>query len=126
MSLYRIKKYYLESRGKETSYIKLNIGTLTALVTSCLKTAFWDTLLKEIKGKLFGTGRRKRKVSTYWMTVRKQETIGNWKRNHSIVVLGNLVTENITDLSQVKLTEGEKEILTMDKISCSNLYHLTV
>jgi hypothetical protein len=33
--------------------------------------------LKEIKGKLGGTGRWGRKVSNYWMTGRKQEDAGN-------------------------------------------------
>jgi hypothetical protein len=33
--------------------------------------------LKEIKGKIRGTGRQGRKVSNYWMTGRKQEDDGN-------------------------------------------------
>jgi hypothetical protein len=28
------------------------------------------------------TGRRARDVSSYWMTLRKREDIGNWNRKH--------------------------------------------
>ena len=40
-------KYYLQSRSTEISYIQYNEGRLTGLVTSCVGTAFWNTLLKE-------------------------------------------------------------------------------
>jgi hypothetical protein len=63
-------------KEEETFYIQQNRGRLTSLVTCCVETAFCDTLLKELIGKIAGTGRRGRKVSTYWMTVRKQEDVG--------------------------------------------------
>jgi hypothetical protein len=40
-------KYYLESRSRGISYMKLVNGRLTGLVTFCIETAFYDRLLKE-------------------------------------------------------------------------------
>jgi len=34
----------------------------------------------EMKGKIGETGRRGKKVSTHWTSVRKPEGTGNWKR----------------------------------------------
>jgi hypothetical protein len=42
-----MKKYYLESRSRGISYIKLVNGRLTGLVPFCVKTAFNNRLLKE-------------------------------------------------------------------------------
>jgi hypothetical protein len=41
------KKYYLESRSREISYMKYVNGKLTGLVTFCVETAFYNRLLKE-------------------------------------------------------------------------------
>jgi len=42
-----MKKYYKESRRKETFYIKYNERRLTRWATSCKGTVFYNTLLKE-------------------------------------------------------------------------------
>jgi hypothetical protein len=40
-------KYYLESRSRRISYMKLANGRLNGLVTFCAETAFYNGLLKE-------------------------------------------------------------------------------
>jgi hypothetical protein len=42
-----MKKYYLQSRSRGISYMKDVNGRLTGLVTFCVKTAFYNGLLKE-------------------------------------------------------------------------------
>jgi len=42
-----MKKYYVETRKKDSSYIQYNEGKLNALVTPCAGTAFQTTLLKD-------------------------------------------------------------------------------
>jgi hypothetical protein len=42
-----MKKYYLESRSREISYIKYVNGRQTGFVTFCIETAFYNGLLKE-------------------------------------------------------------------------------
>jgi hypothetical protein len=42
-----MKKYYLESRSREISYMKYLNGRRTGLVTFWLETAFYNGLLKE-------------------------------------------------------------------------------
>jgi hypothetical protein len=41
-----IKKYYIKQRMTRISYIQ-NVGRLTELVTPCVGTVFWNTLLNE-------------------------------------------------------------------------------
>jgi len=38
-------KYYIESRSRGISYIQQTEGRVTGLVTSCVVSAFWNTLL---------------------------------------------------------------------------------
>jgi hypothetical protein len=42
-----IKKYGLESRSREISYMKYANGRRTGLVTFCVENAFYNGLLKE-------------------------------------------------------------------------------
>jgi hypothetical protein len=62
-----MRKCYLESRVRGTSYIKKVNGRLTGLVTFCVEIAFYNRLLKErsrgggIKVKI-RRGRRGRKL----------------------------------------------------------------
>jgi ribosomal protein S26 len=42
-----MKKNYLESRSRGTSYMKYVNGRLTVLVAFCVETAFYNRLLKE-------------------------------------------------------------------------------
>jgi hypothetical protein len=42
-----MKKYYLESRSREISYMKQLNRRLTGLVTFCVETVFYNRLLKE-------------------------------------------------------------------------------
>jgi hypothetical protein len=42
-----MKKYSLESRSREISYMKEVNGRLTGLVKFCVETAFYNRLLKE-------------------------------------------------------------------------------
>jgi hypothetical protein len=42
-----MKKYYLESRSREISYMKYVNGRRTELVTFCIETASYNGLLKE-------------------------------------------------------------------------------
>jgi hypothetical protein len=56
-----MKKYYLESKSRRISYMKYVNGRLTGLVTFCVETAFYNRLLKEIKGGIEVTGRRGRR-----------------------------------------------------------------
>jgi hypothetical protein len=46
-----MKKYYLKSRSRGISCMKLVNGRLTGLVTFCVETAFYNRLLNErLKG----------------------------------------------------------------------------
>jgi hypothetical protein len=74
-----VELYYKESRRKGTSYIQWKEGRLTRLVTSCVLTASCNTLLKLTDGT---DGKTRKKTSSYSMTLRKRESIGNWKRKH--------------------------------------------
>jgi len=43
-----------------------------------------DCLLKHFsEGKIWGTGRRWKRISSYWMSLRKRKGTGTWKRNYS-------------------------------------------
>jgi hypothetical protein len=42
-------KYYIQPRRKETTYAQLSEERLTGVVTSCVGTAFYKTLVKERK-----------------------------------------------------------------------------
>jgi len=42
-----MKKYYLESRSRGISYMKIANGRLTGLVTFCVETAFYNRILKK-------------------------------------------------------------------------------
>jgi hypothetical protein len=42
-----MKMYYLESRGREISYMKYVNGRQTELGTFCVETAFYNGLLNE-------------------------------------------------------------------------------
>jgi hypothetical protein len=55
-----MKIYYLESRGREISYMKYVNGRRTGLVTFCVETAFYSGLLKE-RYKGDGSDRKTRK-----------------------------------------------------------------
>jgi hypothetical protein len=57
-----MKKYYLESRSRGISYVKEVKGRLTALVTFCVKTAFYNRLVEgKIKGGKEVTKTRKKR-----------------------------------------------------------------
>lgn len=74
----KIKNYYKGSRSNVTSCIQLNEESLTGLLTSCIETAFKYTLLKE---KLKRREDEKEDLSSYWMTLGKEDTV-NLKRKH--------------------------------------------
>jgi len=55
---------------------------------------------ERIEGRLEVTirrGRRRRKLP--WMTIRKRENTGNWKRKHQFALCGELALEETMDLS---------------------------
>jgi len=55
---------------------------------------------ERIEGRLEVTirrGRRRRKLP--WMTLRKRENAGNWKRKHQFALCGELALEETMDLS---------------------------
>jgi hypothetical protein len=52
--------------------MRLTKGSLNGLLTSCVITAFYNTLLKERYG---GRKDEEEEVSSYWMTVRKREDV---------------------------------------------------
>ena len=56
-----------------TSYIQWNEGRLTGLVTFCVGTAFWNTLLKEIYK---GREDEEEDVSSCWMALREVDKKG--------------------------------------------------
>jgi hypothetical protein len=57
-----MKKYYLESRIREISYVKYVNRRRNELVTFCVETAFYNGLLKEkYKGGIEVTGRQGRR-----------------------------------------------------------------
>jgi hypothetical protein len=63
--------YCAESRKKRTSYIEYSERRLIRLVSSCVETAFQDTLLKERqKGR---EDEEEEDVSSCWVTLRKKE-----------------------------------------------------
>jgi len=49
-------------------------------------------------------------VSSYWMTSRKREDTGNWKRVHSIALCGELSSEDSMDYREDRLRDDEDEI----------------
>jgi hypothetical protein len=67
-----MKNDYEGSRRKGAFYIQFNGGGLTGLVTSCVRTAFYNTV-----GMIEQRGVEKEDVSNYWMTLRKQEDTTN-------------------------------------------------
>jgi hypothetical protein len=56
-----MKKYCLESRSIEISYMKYINGRRTGLVTFCVETAFYNRLLKERWGGIEVAGRQGRR-----------------------------------------------------------------
>jgi hypothetical protein len=56
-----------------------------------------------------------RDVSRCWMTLRKQEDTGSWRRKFRIAIFGDLRLEEAMDLSQDKL------LLDLD-ITCARRY----
>jgi hypothetical protein len=81
--LWETKKYYVQLSREGTSQIQYNERRLTGLVTSCVGTAFWNTLLKKHREKGRGDGKTRKKIwSKYWMTVKILEYTVNWKRKH--------------------------------------------
>ena len=76
------------------------------LVTHCIGTASWNTILKERENEGWKWWEGKEEdVSSYWITLRKLEDIVNWKRKHYIALPGELALEEAVDLSQDKTTE---------------------
>ena len=74
------KASVIKSKGGEEypANNKKKEGRLTELVTSCIGTAFYNTLLKE----RYREGQKWREdededVSSYWMTLKKREGTGN-------------------------------------------------
>ena len=62
-------------------YIQSNEGRQTGLVTSVVRTAFWDTLLTEIWREGYKwRDNEEEGVSSYWNTARKGEDTINWKK----------------------------------------------
>jgi len=58
-------------------------------------------LLKHItEGKIDGRWRRGRRLSGYWIILRKRGDTGAWKRKQWIAQLGELASEEAVDLSQ--------------------------
>jgi hypothetical protein len=70
-----MKKYCLESRSREISYMKYVNGRRTCLVTVCVETAFYNELLKErYRGWEEEVKEGKEEdVGSYWMKLRKGE-----------------------------------------------------
>jgi hypothetical protein len=68
---------YKQSRRRGISYIPCSEGRLTGLVTLCVETAFYNTLLKERwkKGQLSLEGVEE-DVSSYLVTLRKRKDTG--------------------------------------------------
>jgi hypothetical protein len=56
-----MKKYWLESRSREISYMKYVNGRRTGLVKFCVETAFYNGLLKE-RYKVDRSDRKRRKM----------------------------------------------------------------
>jgi len=64
-----MRQYYTESRRKETSYINETERRLNELVTSCVRTLLYNTLLKERqKGREY----EKEHVSSYSIALSKE------------------------------------------------------
>ena len=62
---------------------KYTEGRLIGLVMSWVGAVFWNTLLQERqKEGMKWREEKEEDVSSYWMTSRKREDFGNWKRNH--------------------------------------------
>jgi hypothetical protein len=70
-------EYYKQSRRRGISYILRRDGRLTGLVTLCVETAFYYTLLKKRwkEGQLSLEGVEE-DVSSYLVTLRKQKDTG--------------------------------------------------
>ena len=65
-------KYYEEFKRKETSHMQKN-ADLSGFITSCVRTAFCNILLKEReKGREY----EEEDVNSYWMTFRKRKDTG--------------------------------------------------
>ena len=70
---------------------------LTGLVTSCVGTALYNTLLNK---KYKGREEVEEDVSSYLIALRKREDTGIWKRKHYIPFNGELGLEENANLSQ--------------------------
>ena len=80
--MWKMRKCYIKSTRKGTSYMqkkKKEEGRLTELVVSGVVAAFQNMLLK---GRKKWRVVKEEDVSSYWMTLRKRQIIGTWKRNH--------------------------------------------
>jgi hypothetical protein len=51
------------------------------------------------EGRVGVTGRRGRRLSSYWITLKKIADTENWKRKHQISLVGELALEETKDLS---------------------------
>ena len=70
----RVKtKYCVEERRRGISCLQYNDGRLTGLVTSCVGTGFWSTLLNE---RYKGPEHDEEDISSLWMPLRKREDTG--------------------------------------------------
>ena len=66
-------KYYEEFKRKETSHMQKNEADLSGFITSCVRTAFCNILLKEReKGREY----EEEDINSYWMTFRKRKDTG--------------------------------------------------
>jgi len=68
-----MKKYYKESRKKETPRIQQNGGRLTGLIAFCVGTVFYTA------AKIEGTKRRGRRRKQLLYATEKRGAARNWK-----------------------------------------------
>jgi hypothetical protein len=102
--MWEMKKYCLESRSREISYMKYVNERRTGLVTFCVETAFCNGLLKERykEGQKWQEDKEE-DVGSYWMTLRKGEDTLIWRRKLWIALCEELALEEVLDLSQGRL-----------------------
>jgi hypothetical protein len=56
-------------------------------------------------------------ISCYWMPLRKREDPGNWKRKHYIALSGEIVLEDVVDVSYDRLRDDDEDDIYRSLIS---------
>ena len=79
---------------KSTHFLGAFYDRIIGSVTSCVGAVFWNTLSKRIYKEVYRWWEDKKEdVSSYWLTLRKLEDAGNWKRKHKIALYEELALE---------------------------------